>query len=78
MIVSHLYGEILDGFQFQADDEMAEEVVRKLRYLGGVLRFAGDGIGADERIVLAVIVHVPAVEGVEGDVVADGDVFQPL
>ena len=78
VVVGKLDGEVFRGFDFDAEDEVAEKIVGKLRYFRGVLRFSGDGIGFDERVIKTVVTHVPAIEGVEGDMVADGDVFETL
>ena len=78
VVVGKLNGEVFDGFDFDAEDKVAEEIVGELRHFGRVLRFSCDGVGLDEGVVKAVVAHVPAVEGVEGDVVADGDVFETL
>lgn len=78
VVVGKLDGEVFRGFDFDAEDEMAEEIVGELRHFGRVLRLSGDGVGFDEGVIEAVVAHVPAIERVEGDVVANGHVFKTL
>ena len=51
VIICQLYGKIFRGFDFQPEHKVAEQIVRKLGKLGRILRFAGDGIRLDKRIV---------------------------
>ena len=57
---------------------MPEKVVSELRRLGWVLRLTGNGILPNERVVAAVIAHVPTIKGMQRDMVTDRDVLQPL
>ena len=61
VVISHLQGEIFNWHQFNAEDKMPEEVVRKLRHFRRVLNLPCDGIRIEERIVPPIVIHVPAI-----------------
>ena len=57
---------------------MAEEVVKELGDFAGIDDFIGHSVGFQEGIVFAVVVHIPSVEVMQGDVIAEWNVFKSL
>ena len=78
VVVGQLEREIFRRFNLYSEDNMTEEVVSNLRKFGRILELARDGVDLHEGIVVTVMVHIPTVERMERDMVANRHVLQPL
>ena len=78
VVVGQLEREIFRRFNLNSEDNMTEEVVSNLRKFGRILELARDGVDLHEGIVVTVMVHIPTVERMERDMVANRHVLQPL